>query len=376
MSIRHKVRITKALYTCIMFSILLYMWGSLQLTERTGLFPSGLSLPETTDKRFTPKLLGCNEKYSEGRRGASSTRIFIAALLHNNGPIIEEWSVSVVNLAKEFTGTYVSIFESGSIDNTVDGLSKLKQMLLNSNIGNTIIYGEEGDKLAGPPFIPGDSSSGNRISYLARLRNLVLRPLLDLKVRGSVYDKVVFLNDVLFCVGDIQRLLSHDANIACGYDFNGPTFWDNWVMDYGSTDSSLHSCARDSQVEQQLACKNSMPLRAACCWNGAAVFDSAIIYGGVQFRRGEQNSSECSNSECSIFCRDARAQGFVRVVVDPTVQLSYSSDFPLFRRPLPLRPVALREMSAWHLPPESNCCELLQDGQQYIEWEKCYLKAT
>lgn len=152
----------------------------------------------------------------------------------------------------------------------------------------------------GAPFTPGKPETGNRIAFLARLRNAVLDPLLeqaeeaarkkhvgDSKIRGSgggggiidegtdrldeagiaggspsdggrggrgagimtegmvlhggddddhkagaggngsaasqrkeAYAKVVFLNDVAFCAGDVVQLLTHDAaHVACGYDF-------------------------------------------------------------------------------------------------------------------------------------------------------------
>lgn len=47
-------------------------------------------------------------------------------------------------------------------------------------------------------------------------------------------DSVVFLNDVYFCASGVLRLLHHDADLACGLDFNGhdnnaPIFYDAWV---------------------------------------------------------------------------------------------------------------------------------------------------
>ena len=35
-------------------------------------------------------------------------------------------------------------------------------------------------------------------------------------------DRVGFLNDVYFCAGGILRLLRHDADLACGLDFDRP----------------------------------------------------------------------------------------------------------------------------------------------------------
>ena len=40
-----------------------------------------------------------------------------------------------------------------------------------------------------------------RIPYLARLRNRTLKPLADLALNGVTFDKVLFLNDVVFTVG-------------------------------------------------------------------------------------------------------------------------------------------------------------------------------
>lgn len=35
-------------------------------------------------------------------------------------------------------------------------------------------------------------------------------------------DRVAFLNDVFFCAGGVLRLLRHDAELACGLDFDRP----------------------------------------------------------------------------------------------------------------------------------------------------------
>jgi hypothetical protein len=39
-----------------------------------------------------------------------------------------------------------------------------------------------------------------RIPYLSRLRNWTLQPLLELARQGEKFDKVLFLNDVVFSV--------------------------------------------------------------------------------------------------------------------------------------------------------------------------------
>ena len=51
---------------------------------------------------------------------------------------------------------------------------------------------------------------------------LLSTPGLDLDASAPVWEaeRVVFLNDVYFCSRDVVRLLSHDADIACGMDFD------------------------------------------------------------------------------------------------------------------------------------------------------------
>jgi hypothetical protein len=368
-------RVHGFLPAAFLISLFFYSRGGFRLSPEVR-----ASKFDTNEQEQRSTYVTCEDKYTQKLDWHSNLkvkRVFIAALLHNNEDIIADWSSRVLFLARAFPRAYVSIFESGSSDETPFELSSLKTQLDMHGIQNTILCGDDGTALGGSPFIPGDPSSGNRIAYLARLRNLVIQPLLDQNARGITYEKVIFLNDVLFCVEDIIRLLSHEADISCGYDFNGPAFWDNWVMDYGSTDSSLHACVRDSNFQATLACNISLPLPVACCWNGAAVFEAAIIYAGVRFRRGH-SSTECSDSECSIFCRDARAEGFGRVVVDPTVQVAYSKEFPQFRRALPKHSPTLEPeyVSSFEVAAEMSCCELAHDGQQYVEWDKCFQMPT
>ena len=47
-----------------------------------------------------------------------------------------------------------------------------------------------------------------RIPYLARLRNLVMEPLFEMKKSGQTVDKILFLNDVVFTNDNVRNLLS------------------------------------------------------------------------------------------------------------------------------------------------------------------------
>ena len=73
-----------------------------------------------------------------------------------------------------------------------------------------------------------------RIPYLARLRNLVMEPLFELRESGVVFDKILFLNDVVFTTQDIKNLIgtrNGNYGAACSIDFSTPpSFYDTFAM--------------------------------------------------------------------------------------------------------------------------------------------------
>jgi len=151
--------------------------------------------------------------------------IFIASL-HWTSEIVlrSHWAPTVTELATQI-GTdkvFVSIYESGSFDDTKGALKNLWEDLELAGIPNKIILDEatHKDEVEKPPTETGwiqmpqtqtyrqnwtdwftlDEGTWvpRRIPYLARLRNLVMEPLYELKQQGQVFDKVLWLNDVVF----------------------------------------------------------------------------------------------------------------------------------------------------------------------------------
>ena len=138
-------------------------------------------------------------------------RLFIASMHWNNEAILRShWNDAVVHLAQKWgpENVFVSIYESGSWDNSKGALrdldSRLDRLGVPRNI--TLSATTHKDEISEPPVEEGwiNTSRGKkelrRIPYLARLRNLTLRPLEDLVKQGVVFDKVLFLNDVVFTV--------------------------------------------------------------------------------------------------------------------------------------------------------------------------------
>ena len=53
--------------------------------------------------------------------------------------------------------------------------------------------------------------TGNRIEFLARVRNRSIRPLFS---RKEKYDKLIVMNDAIFCAEDVLRLALHECVAA------------------------------------------------------------------------------------------------------------------------------------------------------------------
>ena len=136
-------------------------------------------------------------------------KIFIASIHWNNEPILRSnWSAAVLELVEYFSpeNVYVSIYESGSWDDSKEALRVLDNDLERKGVQRTVKLSEttHADELKQPPTdgwiqTPRGKKELRRIPYLSKLRNLALEPLNSLG-DGIKFDKVLFLNDVVFTV--------------------------------------------------------------------------------------------------------------------------------------------------------------------------------
>lgn len=143
-----------------------------------------------------------------------NTKIYIASIHWNNEAILREhWVSAVVDLAKHFgpDNVFVSVQESGSWDGSKDALRDLDAQLDRVGVRRKVILDEttHKDEMSRAPSAAGwiQTPRGRmelrRVPYLSRLRNLVLEPLEELARQGEYFDKVLWLNDVVFNVGVI-----------------------------------------------------------------------------------------------------------------------------------------------------------------------------
>jgi hypothetical protein len=145
--------------------------------------------------------------------GRAPQRIYIASIHWNNEGVLKEyWNRAVVELAEALgpKNVFISVYESGSWDDSKGALKDLDQRLATLDVPRNISLSSftHLDEISQPPVGPGwiDTARGRkelrRIPYLARLRNIGLEQLEGLYKEGVKFDKILFLNDVVFTVGN------------------------------------------------------------------------------------------------------------------------------------------------------------------------------
>eukprot|EP00877_Chromochloris_zofingiensis_P010922 jgi/Chrzof1/6083/Cz17g09030.t1 len=291
---------------------------------------------------------------------------FFAANLYNNDEVIPHFIFSLIQTLLRLPNnrTFVSVYESGSSDDTATWLHVLQLSLDVIGVPSSIttrgsLIRHEGQGM-------GQTA---RIDFQAEVRNAALQPLYDRctactnrphnQMRRLTFDPdyIVFINDVYFCWGDVVRLMNYGADIACGMDYkstdpwhqppeearNRPwpdmpadvhlqkpilqpevesvLFYDKWVTRDVTGDLlnwwspfSYHQATADSL-------SSGLPTRVYCCWNGLVVLNAAPFKAGLRVRSHLEN--ECAASECSLLCDDYHRLGFSNVVMDPSVMLGY-----------------------------------------------------
>ncbi|KAJ1509394.1 capsular associated protein [Coelomomyces lativittatus] len=169
-------------------------------------------------------------------------RYLFALNLYNNDQILPDLLASLLFVFSHLNSSkiHVSVFENGSADYTTPLLEAAASIFHELRINHTIRLNEE----EAPYWV-------HRIKYMAELRNKALEVLWktapELRKDGSNaiigrynengseimdslhlnnnFDKIVFLNDILFCPDQFLELLHqselNDAHFTCGMDYDG-----------------------------------------------------------------------------------------------------------------------------------------------------------
>ncbi|KKY15662.1 putative polysaccharide export protein [Diplodia seriata] len=302
------------------------------------------------------------ETYEKGEK------IFISSIhLHDEQLLRAHWNDALLSLVEALgpSNVYVSIYESNSRDDTKGALRDLDAELEHAGVRTTVVLDPstreqelEGDKHAeGWITTPAGEQEKRRIPYLARLRNRTLKPLEELESKGERFDRVLFLNDVVFNARDILALLRTNAGhyaAACALDFrHAPAFYDTFAtrdldghaplstrfpyfraassrhaLTHRGHDHSTHSSSSDAEGTGVLA-DGAVPV--ASCWNGALAMDAAPFYTKLRrlaFRALPDGlaAAHLEASECCLVHADNPYSPGRGVFVNPGVRVGYTAE--------------------------------------------------
>ena len=236
-----------------------------------------------------------SQSTAHGRGNPQNEQVYIAASLYDPGGDLArgEWGAGVLQLI-ELLGednVFLSIYEN---DSGVEGSNALRD-LENQVTCNASISFEDHLDLGSlnTVTIPGGSEHIKRIEYLAEVRNRALRPLdVNSEVR---YDKLLFLNDVIFDPIDALQLLfstNTDENgiaqyrAACAVDFINPfKFYDTYATrdleGYGMGLPFFPWFATAGHGESRRDVLNGKDaVRVRSCWGGMVAFDAKFFQQG------------------------------------------------------------------------------------------------
>ncbi|KAL8810987.1 MAG: hypothetical protein Q9200_002149 [Gallowayella weberi] len=284
--------------------------------------------------------------------------VFIASSLWNTGTLLQDyWIPNLLRLADELREAnitiFVSIYENGSWDSTKSVLQQLKGTLEGKGISHEIVTDDTTHK----EIIAQNVSTGwlktaygremRRIPYLASVRNQALKPLPALTDSGVMFDKLVYINDVVFRPNDVLTLLNTRGGkfaSACALDFLNPP-WNivdaktrgfhppGIYDDFATRDSNgkiigshLYPYFTSKASRESILAGNDVPVQS--CWNVA--FDAKPFQDPdkpLRFRGIPDSLAQyhLEASECCTIHYDNPLTPSLGVWINPAVRVAYSA---------------------------------------------------
>ncbi|PCD45557.1 hypothetical protein AU210_000990 [Fusarium oxysporum f. sp. radicis-cucumerinum] len=272
-------------------------------------------------------------------------RIYIASMHFNNERVIRDhWGPAVIELAKLFgrENVFVSVYESGSWDKTKRELHHMDQELERLGVPHRVEMSDvtHKDEIENPNKGEGwiDTPRGKRelrrIPFLAKLRNRTLQDLIDLSKKGEHFDKVLFLNDVVFTTDDVLKLLGTnggDYAAACSLDFSKPSqYYDTFAL--RDTNGQAHAMPTwpyfKGSVSRNALVNHLDAVPVASCWNGIVAMpvepftsSSKLRFRGIPDSLAEHHLEGC---ECCLIHADNPLSKTRGVYLNPHVRVGYN----------------------------------------------------
>lgn len=297
-----------------------------------------------------------------GRGNPENEKIFIATSIYDKGGQLANgaWGRSLLDLIDILgnRNVFLSIYENDAGEKAKEALSKLKDRV---QCPNEVVFERHVSLKTIPSVVlPDGSERTKRIAYLANIRNRALRPLdtpTDVK-----YDKLLFLNDVVFDpIEIVQLLFSTNANesgkssyvAACAVDFINPfKFYDT----FATRDAEGYSMGvpffpwfsgAGKGISRRDVLEGRDAVRVKSCWGGIVAFDAsyfqasstagnvteaAMTKPGLPVRFRAESDLYWEASECCLVHADLQQASHrtldeedVGIYINPFVRVAYGA---------------------------------------------------
>ncbi|OCK77174.1 glycosyltransferase family 69 protein [Lepidopterella palustris CBS 459.81] len=222
-----------------------------------------------------------------GRANLYNEKVFIAASIYEKGGFLTggAWGEAILNLVDLLgpENVYLSVYENDPDTKSKESLESFEKRV---NCNSSIVAEHLSFDTIPRVTLPSGEKRIKRIAFLAEVRN---RALIPLESSGIIFDKLLFINDVIFDpVEAVQLLFSTHVGpdgrtqygAACAVDFINPfKFYDRfatrdlegnsmgipffpWFTDAGS------KASRQDVLDQKDA------VRVRSCWGGMTAFEA------------------------------------------------------------------------------------------------------
>lgn len=282
-----------------------------------------------------------------GRANPEGQKIFIAASIYDEGGYLlgGEWGDRVLDLVDILgnRNVFLSIYENDAGSESINAQAHFKKQI---QCKHNLYYDHEfsADEVE-HITLPDGTRRVKRIAYLAEVRNHALSPLEEKPI--VTYDKILFLNDVLFDpIEAAQLLLSTNLDehghanyrAACAVDFINPfKFYDT----YATRDSDGYSMGvpffpwfttSGSGTSRKDVLQGKDAVRVKSCWGGMVAFDAKPFQSSEPLRFRASPDLYWDASECCLIHADLMNHGLtneeekpVGIYMNPFVRVAYSS---------------------------------------------------
>ncbi|KAL8835215.1 MAG: hypothetical protein Q9170_003411 [Blastenia crenularia] len=279
---------------------------------------------------------------SDARDVANTRSVFLASSLWNSGALLQDhWIPSLLQVAGDLEAAkisvFISIYESGSWDSTKSILRQLKLTLDDKSIQNEIVI----DDTSHEEVIKQDPSSAGwlktaygremrRIPYLATVRNEALKPLSNLASSGVTFDKIVYINDVVFKAEDILTLLNtRDGKFAaaCALDFLNPPWNSVDAATRGLHPPGIYDDFATRDIDGNVIGSHLYPYFSSRSSKEAIMAGHDNLENPLKFRGIPDSLAQyhVEASECCTVHYDNPLTSSLGVWINPAVRVGYSS---------------------------------------------------